>query len=110
MRYITDPPWRVAASLDLDPRERTCVGRIVIVGPPRNATLIADCRSDSLPLEEQRANAGLCARAPRMAQALIELEDKLGDLPAGKLTEQIYRIVANALRDIGVTRRQDLEE
>jgi hypothetical protein len=110
MRHITEPPWRVAHALDLDPEERDCAGLVVIAGPARAATLIADCRSDGLPWAEQRANASLCARAPAMAQALIDLEERLGDLPASKGADEIYSIVVAVLRNIGVQPRYERED
>lgn len=110
MRDTTDPPWRVAKPIDLDPDERSVAGYIVIAGPPRAATLIADCRSSGLPDRQQRANASLCARAPAMAQALVDLEDQLGDLPASKNADAVYSVVVNALRTIGVQPRHDPDD
>lgn len=100
MKDISEPPWRVANTLDLDPKERSVAGLIVITGPPRNASLIADCRNDTIPVTEQRANARLCAKGPKMAKALLDLEDAIGDLPASKAADVVYSIIVKVLRDI----------
>jgi len=110
MKYITEPPWRVAHALDLDPDERHLAGLIVISGPPRAGTLVADCRSEGMPLHEQRANAVLCAKAPALAQALVDLEDQLGDLPAGRAADALYSLVVKALRSLSVQPRRDSED
>jgi hypothetical protein len=97
----------VAKPIDLDLGERDCAGRIVIKGLPKRGTLIADCRNDYLPLDQQLANAALVAKAPQMAQALLDLEDKIGDLPASKTADILYQLVTDALKAIGITPRED---
>ena len=109
MRDITTPPWRVARPIDLDKGEKDCAGLIVLMGPPRHGWLIADCRNPTLPEREQRANAALCAKAPLMAQALIDLEVAVGDLPASKVADTLYELITGALKSIGITPRDEAD-
>jgi hypothetical protein len=107
MKDITAPPWRVAKPIDLDLTERSCAGKIVISGPPKSATLIADCRNDTLPLSQVLANAALVGKATMMAEVLIRLEEEIGDLPHSKTADVIYSIVRKALSELGITPREN---
>lgn len=76
---------------------------VIIVSNARGGDLIiADCTNRFVPLAEQRANARLMAEAPRMRAALRMIERQVGDLPAGKSADELYRIVTDAMKLSGI--------
>ena len=80
---------------------------IVVAGPKDRPHLVADCRSTTLPVNEQIANARLAARAPALAAALLEIEDRVGDLKHNETTDIIYGIIARAMKSLNIQRRED---
>lgn len=108
VKGTTLPPWRVAT--DLKGEEMVLNHVIVVCGPPDNLHLVADCRSTTLPLEEQMSNCRLVARAPALADALIEIERRVGDLRHNETTDIIYGIVARAMKGLDLKPRHDEDE
>lgn len=105
MRGTTEGHWWVPEHLTGEEHELN--GVIVVTGPETNMHLVADCRSTTLPLSEQRANAKLAARAPALAEALLRIEDKVGDMKHNENIDAIYSLIAAAMRDLNVRRREE---
>jgi hypothetical protein len=104
----TCAPWRVATDLVGDEAELNEL--LVICGPPESPHLICDCRSTTLPLAEQKANAQLAARAPALAQSLLAIEDEVGDLKHSETSDRIYQIISRAMRDLNIRRRDEEDD
>ena len=83
---------------------------IVVAGPEDRPYLIGDFRSTTLYREEQKRNCALAARAPAMAEALIEIESCVGDLRACDVTQTVYDIIAKAMRGLKITPRHDPDD
>jgi hypothetical protein len=100
MKHITRGEWRVANGMS-----RLLDGFVVITGDNARPVIIADCRRLGISRVEQAANAILVAKAPKMARALLAIEDAVGDLPASNaVAKQIYAVVADALKGIDLER------
>jgi hypothetical protein len=100
MKHVTRGEWRVA-----DGMNKMLDGFVVITGETARPTVIADCRRLGISRVEQAANAVLISKSKRMAQALLMIEDAVGDLPSSSpVAKQIYELVADALRGIDLTR------
>ena len=105
MKFVTEPPWRLAGFRDLPKDQRHKVGLLVVSGPPDELVVIADCSNSKLPDLEQRSNAALLAKAVDMASALVNLEICIGDLPASNSADAAYSLIVESLREIGITPR-----
>lgn len=102
MKGISEPPWWIPDFFVGEEAELN--GVVLCSGPKAKPNLVGDFRNTVTSRQEQAANCRLAQRAPAMARGWLALEDQIGDLPAGPVTQKVYGIVLEQLRALGIER------